>query len=123
MKQGQDTRKEFERWAVSEGRSIKPASEYSPQVYASSPSNNALDGWQARQPEIESLKGRLHGYVEAFRREEKRADGAEREINALISERDELLNALRIMRKLAGEYWMEEQIKYVDPILAKYPEK
>lgn len=52
-------REEFEKWAVSEGRSIKPASEYSPQVYASSASNNALDGWNARQPEVDALKAEL----------------------------------------------------------------
>lgn len=39
----------------------------------------------------------------------------------LMKERDELLKALRIMREQADKYWMEEQIKIVDPILAKYP--
>src|SRR6478736_5689034 len=47
---------EFQKWAASEGRSIKPSSEYSPQVYASAATNNALAGWEARQPAIDALK-------------------------------------------------------------------
>ena len=52
--------------------------------------------WQASQPEIESLKGRLHGYVEAFQREEKRADDAEREIDALKAEVERLRKELSV---------------------------
>ena len=90
----------FEAWAISEGRSVKPASEYSPQVYASTPSNNALAGWLGRQPAFDALK----------------------------SDRDELVSALVFLRNtgspaLTQDYdaW-KAQMDGVDALLAKYPE-
>lgn len=51
------TREDFEKWAAEEGRSIKRSNpDYAPKPYASAATNNALDGWEARQPEIDALK-------------------------------------------------------------------
>lgn len=53
--------------------------------------------------EIEALKGRLHGYVEAFRREEKRADDAERKIDTLEAEVEGLRKDAERLVKAAKE--------------------
>lgn len=58
--------------------------------------------YDARQPEIESLKGRLHSYVEAFRREENRADVAEGEIDAKTKVIDDLALEKGILKAEIG---------------------
>jgi hypothetical protein len=84
--------------------------------------------YESRQPEVDSLihdNKHLSDNLDCVSREantlEEESGYLEEENAALKSERDELLNALRVMREQADEYWMEEQIKLIDPILAKYP--
>jgi|GEM_PF-3958472 len=116
-------RKGFEEWAVSEGRSIKPASEYSPQVYASTPSNNALAGWLGRQPAFDALETknrRLTDDLEAMDMDSKTLWD---EIAALKTERDELVRALRALYKdILDEFSYYPDPLGIESILAKYPE-
>jgi hypothetical protein len=52
-------------------------------------------------------------------REERAILAAHRD--ALMKERDELLNALRLMREQSDTYWMKEVCEVADTVLAKYP--
>jgi len=119
-------RKGFEAWAISEGRSIKLASEYSPRVYASSASNNALAGWLGRQPAFDALETKNRRLTDDLEAADLDSKSIWDSMHALKSERDELVEVLRDMRGAWNESRsfnaMDVMFAQVDSILAKYPE-
>ncbi|HEU4854380.1 MAG TPA: hypothetical protein VFS89_03730 [Nitrosospira sp.] len=92
----------FGAWAISEGRSVKLADpDYAVRPYASAATNNALDGWLARQPEIDALM-----YDNSIQREACRALGR------MVSELRDDKTALK-----AEVEQMLEAIKEVDVLI------